>query len=96
VAQCYGESVPVLVLPMGYARRLPISTNFNSNQAMRHSQILQPINVGLKLLAYNGRKPGGRTGARWDRNPADMERGSAGALELHPGAAHPLWPIPCM
>jgi acetolactate synthase-1/2/3 large subunit len=31
VAQCYGESVPVLVLPMGYARRLAnIEPNFNS------------------------------------------------------------------
>src|SRR5687767_12856780 len=36
VAQCYGESVPVLVLPMGYARRLAnIDPNFNSSQAMR-------------------------------------------------------------
>src|SRR5690349_17109646 len=36
VAQCYGESVPVLVLPMGYARRLAtIEPNFNSSQAMR-------------------------------------------------------------
>src|SRR6202049_1028838 len=34
VAQCYGESVPVLVLPMGYARRLAnIEPNFNSSQA---------------------------------------------------------------
>jgi len=36
VAQCYGESVPVLVLPMGYARRLAnIDPNFNSSQAMK-------------------------------------------------------------
>src|SRR5690348_5438522 len=36
VAQCFGESVPVLVLPMGYARRLAtIEPNFNSSQAMR-------------------------------------------------------------
>ena len=36
VAQCYGESVPVLVLPMGYPRRLAqIDPNFNSTQAMR-------------------------------------------------------------
>src|ERR1700746_3684116 len=31
VAQCFGESVPVLVLPMGYARRVSnIEPNFNS------------------------------------------------------------------
>src|ERR1700722_15645137 len=36
VAQCFGESVPVLILPMGYARRLAnIEPNFNSSQAMK-------------------------------------------------------------
>ncbi len=36
VAQCYGESVPVLVLPGGYPRRLAhVSPNFNSAQSMR-------------------------------------------------------------
>src|SRR6202012_1171569 len=36
VAQCFGESVPVLVLPMGYARRISnIEPNFNSSQAMK-------------------------------------------------------------
>ncbi len=36
VAQCYGESVPVLVLPGGYPRRLAaISPNFSATSAMR-------------------------------------------------------------
>jgi thiamine pyrophosphate-dependent acetolactate synthase large subunit-like protein len=36
VAQAYSESVPILVLPMGYARRLAhISPNFNSVVSMR-------------------------------------------------------------
>src|ERR1700683_5457749 len=36
VAQAYSESVPILVLPMGYARRLaPIDPNFNSVASMR-------------------------------------------------------------
>lgn len=36
VAQCFGESVPVLVLPMGYQRRLShIEPNFNSSEAMK-------------------------------------------------------------
>ena len=36
VAQCYGELVPVLVLPMGYPRRIAqVDPNFNSSQAMR-------------------------------------------------------------
>ena len=36
IAQAYGESVPLLVLPMGYARRIAhIHPNFNSTQAMK-------------------------------------------------------------
>ena len=36
VAQAFGESVPVLVLPMGYPRRLAhIAPNFNSTTSMR-------------------------------------------------------------
>ncbi len=35
VAQAFGEGVPILVLPMGYARRLAhIRPNFNSTEAM--------------------------------------------------------------
>ena len=45
VAQCYGESVPVLVLPMGYQRRLAhIEPNFNSSEAMKaFSKSSEPI-----------------------------------------------------
>jgi thiamine pyrophosphate-dependent acetolactate synthase large subunit-like protein len=51
VAQCYGESVPVLVLPMGYARRLAnIEPNFNSSQAMRaFAKSAEPINVAAEV-----------------------------------------------
>ena len=36
VAQCFGESVPVLVVPMGYPRRLAhIGPNFSSTNSMR-------------------------------------------------------------
>ncbi|WP_027577294.1 thiamine pyrophosphate-requiring protein [Bradyrhizobium sp. WSM1743] len=45
VAQCFGDSVPVLVLPMGYQRRLSnIEPNFNSSQAMKaFSKSAEPI-----------------------------------------------------
>src|SRR3954463_10727208 len=37
VAQAYGESVPGLVVPQGYLRRIAhIDPNFNSSEAMRH------------------------------------------------------------
>ena len=47
VAQCFGESVPVLVLPMGYARRLAnIEPNFNSSRAMRaFAKSAEPITL---------------------------------------------------
>ena len=36
IAQAYGESVPLLVMPMGYPRRIAhIHPNFNSTQAMK-------------------------------------------------------------
>ena len=36
IAQAFGESVPILVMPMGYPRRLAhIHPNFNSTQAMK-------------------------------------------------------------
>lgn len=45
VAQCFGDSVPVLVLPQGYQRRLAnIDPNFNSSQAMKaFSKSAEPI-----------------------------------------------------
>src|SRR6266576_153807 len=51
VAQCYGESVPVLVLPMGYARRLAnIEPNFSSSQAMRtFAKSAEPINIAAEV-----------------------------------------------
>ncbi|QQS10698.1 MAG: thiamine pyrophosphate-requiring protein [Rhodospirillales bacterium] len=51
VAQAYGESVPVLVMPMGYARRIAhIPPNFNSTIAMAHvSKHAEPITSGKEL-----------------------------------------------
>src|SRR5207253_8844831 len=51
VAQCFGESVPVLVLPMGYARRISnIEPNFNSSQAMKaFAKSSEPINLATEV-----------------------------------------------
>jgi len=45
VAQAYSESVPILVLPMGYARRLAhVSPNFNSVTSMRSvAKLAEPV-----------------------------------------------------
>ncbi len=50
VAQAYSESVPILVLPMGYARRLAhIDPNFNSVASMRtFTKSAEPITVASR------------------------------------------------
>ncbi len=51
VAQAYGESVPVLVMPMGYPRRIAhIPPNFNSTIAMAQvSKHAEPITAGAEV-----------------------------------------------
>src|SRR6202158_5444676 len=78
VAQCFGESVPVLVLPMGYARRLGnIEPNFNSSQAMRAlAKSAEPINIAAEVCnifrrAFTKLK-NGRGGPVIVEIPADM------------------------
>jgi acetolactate synthase-1/2/3 large subunit len=52
VAQCYGESVPVLVVAQGYPRRLAhIDPNFNSVSAMRQiTKSAEPLNLPAELV----------------------------------------------
>ncbi len=97
VAQCYGESVPVLVLPMGYPRRIAqVDPNFNSTQAMRHvREIVRAIWQAAEVCnifrrAFTKLK-NGRGGPVIVEIPADIvERGGRRAAELHAGAAHAL------
>ncbi len=53
IAQAYGESVPVLILPGGYARRLAhIKPNYNATVAMRDiAKSVEPINVPSDIPA---------------------------------------------
>src|SRR3954471_2817383 len=78
VAQCYGESVPVLVLPMGYQRRLAhIEPNFNSSEAMEaFSKSSEPIILAAEVAnifrrAFTKLK-NGRGGPVIVEIPADM------------------------
>ena len=78
VAQCYGESVPVLILPMGYARRIAhIDPNFNSTIAMRpYVKSSEPINVAAEVCNIFRRAftklRNGRGGPVVVEIPADM------------------------
>jgi len=51
VAQAYGDSVPVLVLPAGYPRRLAhVPFNFNSTREMRGiSKHAEPVTIGAEV-----------------------------------------------
>ena len=51
VAQAYGESVPVLVLPQGYARRLAhVPHNFNSTLQMAGvAKHTEPVTIGAEV-----------------------------------------------
>jgi thiamine pyrophosphate-dependent acetolactate synthase large subunit-like protein len=51
VAQAYSESVPILVLPMGYPRRLAhVSPNFNSVRSMRSvAKLAEPITSAAEI-----------------------------------------------
>ncbi len=51
VAQAYGDSVPVLVLPQGYARRLAhVPHNFNSTIQMAGvAQHCEPVTIGAEV-----------------------------------------------
>ncbi len=78
VAQCYGESVPVLILPMGYARRIAhIDPNFNSTSAMKpYVKSSEPINIASELCNIFRRAftklRNGRGGPVVVEIPADM------------------------
>lgn len=78
VAQCYGESIPVLVLPMGYARRLShVDPNFNSTIQMRGitksaEPIIQAAEVPNILRRAFTRLRNGRGGPVLVEIPTDM------------------------
>ncbi len=78
VAQCYGESVPVLILPMGYARRIAhIDPNFNSTIAMKpYVKSSEPINIAAEVCNIFRRAftklRNGRGGPVVVEIPADM------------------------
>lgn len=78
VAQAYGESVPILVMPMGYARRLAhIDPNFNSTFSMKSiaksaEPITSPAEVVNVMRRAFTRLKNGRGGPCLVEVPADM------------------------
>jgi len=78
VAQCFGESVPVLVLPMGYPRRMAhVPPNFNSTISMSTvTKSAEPITSAAEVSNVMRRAftrlRSGRGGPSLVEIPADM------------------------
>lgn len=52
VAQAYSESIPILVMPMGYARRIAwVERNYNASVSMRSiTKSAEPVTSGKELI----------------------------------------------
>jgi thiamine pyrophosphate-dependent acetolactate synthase large subunit-like protein len=78
VAQAYSESVPILVMPMGYARRLAhIDPNFNSTASMRSitksaEPITSPAEIANIFRRAFSRLRNGRGGPALVEIPVDL------------------------
>jgi acetolactate synthase-1/2/3 large subunit len=90
VAQCYGESVPVLVVPMGYPRRLAgIDPNFSSVRSMASvTKLAETINLPAEVgnilrRAFNALRTG-RGGPALVEVPADIWNEEVGELHYTP------------
>jgi acetolactate synthase-1/2/3 large subunit len=101
VAQAYSESVPVLVLPQGYARRIAhIPDNYNATVSMRDiSKHAEPINVAAEVGTVmrraftqlrNGRLRPVIVELPWDVLPEEL----AGPLDYHPSVSARCGPDP--
>ena len=89
IAQAYGEAVPLLVLPMGYPRRIAyVQPNYNSVLNMRHvTKSAEPVTRGRRGAEHpparvhppqdRPRRPGAGRGAG-----RRVRRGGAGAARL--------------
>jgi acetolactate synthase-1/2/3 large subunit len=90
VAQCYGESIPVLVVPQGYARRISsIDPNFSSALQMRGvtksaEHLMLPKEAPNALRRAFSRLRNGRGGPCLVEIPTDIWNEEIGELDYTP------------
>jgi thiamine pyrophosphate-dependent acetolactate synthase large subunit-like protein len=101
VAQAYGESVPILVLPMGYARRLAqIDPNFSSVASMRSvtksaESVLLPAELPNIFRRAFSRLRNGRGGPALVEVPLDLfNEQFPGVLTYQPATSARYGPDP--
>jgi thiamine pyrophosphate-dependent acetolactate synthase large subunit-like protein len=100
VAQAYSESVPMLVIPQGYPRRIAnISPNFSSSREMRGvSKLAEPVNIPAELSHIMRRAMSairnGRSGPAIVEIPTDIWNEEIGELDYTPVGIHKYGPDP--
>ena len=101
VAQAFGESVPILVMPMGYARKLAhVTPNFSSVLNMKHvTKSAEPITTPAEIPNIMRRAfthlRHGRGGPALVEVPVDLfAEAFEGPLDYQPVAANRTGPDP--
>ncbi len=100
VAQCYSESIPLLVLPQGYPRRIAgIDPNFSSTREMRGiSKSAETVNLPKEISNIMRRAmsniKNGRSGPAIVEIPTDIWNEDIGELDYTPVGIHKYGPDP--
>jgi thiamine pyrophosphate-dependent acetolactate synthase large subunit-like protein len=100
VAQAYSESVPMLVIPQGYPRRIAnVGANFNSSREMRGvSKFAEPVNLPAEVSNIMRRAMSsirnGRSGPAIVEIPTDIWNEEIGELDYTPVGVHKYGPDP--
>jgi thiamine pyrophosphate-dependent acetolactate synthase large subunit-like protein len=100
VAQAYSESVPMLVIPQGYPRRIAnIDPNYNSSREMRGvSKLAEPINIPAETAnilrrAFSAIR-NGRSGPAIVEVPTDIWNEEIGDIDYTPVSVGKYGPDP--
>jgi len=100
VAQAYSESVPMLVIPQGYPRRIAnIDPNYNSSREMRGiSKLAEPVNLPAEVANVMRRAMSairnGRSGPAIVEIPTDIWNEEIGELDYTPVGINKYGPDP--
>jgi len=100
VAQAYSESVPLLVIPQGYPRRIAhIDPNYNSAREMRGiAKRAEPLNIPSEVSNVMRRAMSairnGRSGPAIVEVPTDIWNEEIGELDYTPVGIHKFGPDP--
>jgi len=100
VAQAYSESVPMLVIPQGYPRRIAnIDPNYNTSREMRGvSKLAEPVNIPAETQnvlrrAFSAIR-NGRSGPAIVEIPTDIWNEEIGDIDYTPVGIHKYGPDP--